>query len=215
MGSKASKPKSKLIFIVGLSDDDSTLSRQWYKLSAIGGKQQRPENAAFRCDVHHFDSKPLQCVIWRHNWNLDMDKGAEWNYYCENKDGLIFIVDANNRNGLDETVSLYRKIINNYRDCPVVLFANRTDLPNAMSLEDIKERFTFNENEKAYQLNKKEINNIYKYSMLNCLTKDIFDIILEYATISCLPRIALEGNLYSTSDLYEVILLLFETIQKL
>lgn len=62
-----------------------------------------------------------------------------WGYYYQNTQGLIFVVDSNDR----ERVGLAREELHKLlqqdelRDVAVLVLANKSDLPNAMSTDEL------------------------------------------------------------------------------
>lgn len=62
-----------------------------------------------------------------------------WKHYYENTDGLIFVIDAADdtrlKEAADELNKLHRET--SLRNVPFLVFANKQDLPNAKSVEQI------------------------------------------------------------------------------
>eukprot|EP01006_Ploeotia_vitrea_P048266 TRINITY_DN67212_c2_g1_i1.p1 TRINITY_DN67212_c2_g1~~TRINITY_DN67212_c2_g1_i1.p1 ORF type:complete len:187 (-),score=16.74 TRINITY_DN67212_c2_g1_i1:127-687(-) len=62
-----------------------------------------------------------------------------WRHYFENTDGLIFVVDSNDRARLQQAKAELHKILEDDSLCraSVVVFANKQDLPHALPVSDI------------------------------------------------------------------------------
>ena len=64
-----------------------------------------------------------------------------WRHYYANTTGLVFVVDSNDRDRLPEVRDELHRLLREeeLRDLPILVFANKQDLPNAMSMEVLKE----------------------------------------------------------------------------
>ncbi|KRT86029.1 ADP ribosylation factor [Oryctes borbonicus] len=69
-----------------------------------------------------------------------------WRHYFQNTNGIIFVVDSNDRDRLEEARSELHNMFQDdeLRDAVLLVFANKQDLPNAMSVDEIKEKLQFN-----------------------------------------------------------------------
>jgi small GTP-binding protein len=65
-----------------------------------------------------------------------------WRHYFQNTQGLIFVVDSNDRERISEARDEMTKMIeeDELRDAVLLVFANKQDLPNAMSVSDISQK---------------------------------------------------------------------------
>ena len=65
-----------------------------------------------------------------------------WKHYYPNTDGLIFCVDSNNADRLEAARDELHKMLNEdaLRNACVLVFANKQDLPNALSTSEMTER---------------------------------------------------------------------------
>lgn len=65
-----------------------------------------------------------------------------WRHYFQNTQGLIFVVDSNDRERAQEAQEELAKMLqeDELRDAVLLVFANKQDLPNAMSAADITEK---------------------------------------------------------------------------
>merc|ERR1712130_70748 len=74
---------------------------------------------------------------------------ALWRHYYQNTHGLIFVVDSNDRERISDDNSakeeLHRMIAEDeLRDAVVLIFANKQDLPNAMSVQEVTDKLGLN-----------------------------------------------------------------------
>eukprot|EP01126_Amoeba_proteus_P024013 TRINITY_DN2411_c0_g2_i3.p1 TRINITY_DN2411_c0_g2~~TRINITY_DN2411_c0_g2_i3.p1 ORF type:complete len:182 (-),score=18.78 TRINITY_DN2411_c0_g2_i3:92-637(-) len=62
-----------------------------------------------------------------------------WRHYYEDTDGLIYVVDANDRVRIQESARELRAILSEeaLRDAAVLVFCNKQDLPEAASVADV------------------------------------------------------------------------------
>ncbi|KAI6188963.1 ADP-ribosylation factor 1-like protein [Aphelenchoides besseyi] len=65
-----------------------------------------------------------------------------WRYYFSNTQGLIFVVDSNDRDRIDEArEELIRMLAEDeLRDAVLLVFANKQDLPNAMNAAEVTDK---------------------------------------------------------------------------
>merc|ERR1739843_15283 len=65
-----------------------------------------------------------------------------WRHYYQNTQGLIFVVDSNDRDRVDAAHEELHKMLNEdeLRDAVLLVFANKQDLPNAMSAAEVTEK---------------------------------------------------------------------------
>lgn len=72
-----------------------------------------------------------------------------WRHYYQNTQGIIFVVDSNDRDRIDENQSVENNAKeelgrmlgeDELKDAVLLVFANKQDLPNAMKVQEISER---------------------------------------------------------------------------
>ena len=75
-----------------------------------------------------------QDKIWRHN--------TVWRQYHQNTQGLIFVVDSNDRDRIDDAKEELHRMLNEdeLRDAVVLVFANKQDLPQAMPAAEVTDK---------------------------------------------------------------------------
>lgn len=70
-----------------------------------------------------------------------------WRHYFQNTQGLIFVVDSNDRERICEAQDELQKMLSEdeLRDAVLLLFANKQDLPNAMAASELTEKLGLNQ----------------------------------------------------------------------
>ncbi|EER17328.1 ADP ribosylation factor 1, putative [Perkinsus marinus ATCC 50983] len=65
-----------------------------------------------------------------------------WRHYYQNTQGIIFVVDSNDRDRIDDAKEELHRMLNEeeLRDACVLVFANKQDLPNAMTAAEVTEK---------------------------------------------------------------------------
>merc|ERR1712048_621992 len=65
-----------------------------------------------------------------------------WRHYYQNTQGLIFVVDSNDRERIEAAHDELTKILSEdeMRDAVVLVFANKQDLPNSMPAAEVTEK---------------------------------------------------------------------------
>jgi len=65
-----------------------------------------------------------------------------WRHYYQNTQGLIFVVDSNDRDRIGEAAEELQKMLREeeLRDAHLLVFANKQDLPSAMSVSEMTDK---------------------------------------------------------------------------
>ncbi|RCH79561.1 ADP-ribosylation factor, Arf Arf6, partial [Rhizopus azygosporus] len=65
-----------------------------------------------------------------------------WRHYYTGTQGLIFVIDSQDRDRIDEARQELHRILSDreMKDCLLLVFANKQDLPNAMSPSEVTEK---------------------------------------------------------------------------
>merc|ERR1712086_14018 len=65
-----------------------------------------------------------------------------WRYYHQNTQGLIFVVDSNDRDRIEDAREELMQMLNEdeMRDAALLVFANKQDLPNSMAPAEMTEK---------------------------------------------------------------------------
>lgn len=74
-------------------------------------------------------------------WDVGGQGGlrSNWKYYLEGCKALVFVVDASDRTRMEEAKTALKTILSyhNLKDVPLMVLANKTDLPNPMTLNEV------------------------------------------------------------------------------
>merc|ERR1711872_788349 len=65
-----------------------------------------------------------------------------WRHYFQNTQGLIFVVDSNDRERISEAKDELHKMVSEdeLKDSIILIFANKQDLPNAMTASELTDK---------------------------------------------------------------------------
>ncbi|KAI7802188.1 ADP-ribosylation factor 5 [Triplophysa rosa] len=65
-----------------------------------------------------------------------------WRHYFQNTQGLIFVVDSNDRERVAESAEELSKMLqeDELRDAVLLVFSNKQDLPNAMAVSELTDK---------------------------------------------------------------------------
>jgi len=91
-------------------------------------------------NVETVEYKKINFTVW--------DVGGQdkirplWRHYFQNTQGLIFVVDSNDRERAAEAAAELKKMLgeDELRDAVLLVFANKQDLPNAMSVAEVTDK---------------------------------------------------------------------------
>merc|ERR1712118_349804 len=79
-----------------------------------------------------------------HVWDVGgQDKIRQlWRHYYTNTQGIIFVVDSNDRDRIDDAREELHKMINDeeLKDAIILVYANKQDLPHAMPAAEVTEK---------------------------------------------------------------------------
>ncbi|XP_075875287.1 ADP-ribosylation factor 4-like [Nelusetta ayraudi] len=70
-----------------------------------------------------------------------------WRHYFQNTQGLIFVVDSNDRERVTEAADELSKMLmeDELKGAVLLVFANKQDLPNALSVGELTEKLSLNQ----------------------------------------------------------------------
>ena len=65
-----------------------------------------------------------------------------WRHYYTGTQGLVFVVDSQDRERIDESKQELHRILSDreMKECLLLVFANKQDLPNAMNAAEITDK---------------------------------------------------------------------------
>jgi len=95
-------------------------------------------------NVETVEYKNIKFTVW--------DVGGQdkirplWRHYFQNTQGIIFVVDSNDRSRIDAARDELHRMLNEdeLRDAVLLVFANKQDLPQAMPPPEMTERLGLN-----------------------------------------------------------------------
>lgn len=92
----------------------------------------------------------METVQYKGIWFTVWDVGGQdkirplWRHYFQNTQGIIFVVDSNDRDRIGDARDELMRMLNEdeLRDAALLVFANKQDLPNAMSVAEVIEKMS-------------------------------------------------------------------------
>mmetsp|Transcript_53500 Transcript_53500/g.106510 ORF Transcript_53500/g.106510 Transcript_53500/m.106510 type:complete len:180 (-) Transcript_53500:85-624(-) len=128
------KPEELRILMVGLdAAGKTTILYKW----SLGTVVSTIPTIGF--NVEQVKYKKFQFTVWDVGGNSKIR--PLWKEYFQGAHGLIYVVDSNDRDRINEAKAELGRMMNDedMRDTAVLVFANKQDLPNAMSAADISD----------------------------------------------------------------------------
>lgn len=133
-------PQSKQAHILLLGLDSAGKSTLLYRLKFAETLATIP-TIGFNVEMVQLQSS-LTLTVWDVGGQEKMR--TVWDCYCENAHGLVYVVDCSEgKKRLEESRKEFKHILRNehIKNTPVVILANKQDLPGALSAEDITRMF--------------------------------------------------------------------------
>jgi len=132
-------PKELRILMVGLDAAGKTTTL--YKLK-LGEIVTTIPTIGFNVETVQY--KNINFTVW--------DVGGQdkirplWRHYYLNTQGVIYIVDSNDRGRIEEAALELHKVLreNDMRDVALLVLANKQDMPQALSVAEITEKLGLN-----------------------------------------------------------------------
>ncbi|XP_053455793.1 ADP-ribosylation factor-like protein 14 [Nycticebus coucang] len=137
LSSKSPKAKQAQILLLGL--DSAGKTTLLYKLKLAGDIVTIP-TIGFNVETLEL-GRGLSLTVWDVGGQETMR--TAWGCYCENTDGLLYVVDSTDRQRLEDSQREFEHILKNehIKRVPVILLANKQDLPGALTAMDITRKF--------------------------------------------------------------------------
>ncbi|AWP08587.1 putative ADP-ribosylation factor 4-like [Scophthalmus maximus] len=90
-----------------------------------------------------------------------------WRHYFQNTQGLIFVVDSNDRERVAESAEELSKMLleDELKDAVLLVFANKQDLPNALSVTELSEKLGL------HDLRNKTVSNLNRNLILSAAVR--------------------------------------------
>ena len=133
MGNKIFHKKDYKLLIIGFDDSGKTIIFKYFK-SFSQNKSTFPS-----IDLN------LECINYKGQnftlWDLGGPKArALWSHYFQNANAIIFVIDSTDKDNIEDAKEEISKLINEeeLKGCTFLVMANRQDLKNAFSPEEIK-----------------------------------------------------------------------------
>ena len=123
------------ILMLGLDGAGKTTMLSKFKIGEI---VKLPSITGFNVEILSY--KGLSFTVWDIG---GQDKIRElWKHNYPNTDGLIFVVDSNNRDRIGYAAEQLKKILSEeeLKDCPILVFANKQDLDNSLHPSEVTEK---------------------------------------------------------------------------
>ncbi|XP_057663997.1 ADP-ribosylation factor 2-like [Diorhabda carinulata] len=91
-------------------------------------------------NVETVEYKNISFTVWDVGGQTRIRK--LWRHYFANTDGLIFVVDSNDRDRIAEAEEELHNMLGeeDLRDCILLIFANKQDLPNSMTTAELTDK---------------------------------------------------------------------------
>lgn len=143
MGLHGSKvPSDARILMLGL--DGSGKSTLLYKLKYNEAVVTVP-TVGFNVEMLETKEKGFVLTVWDIG-GQDMMR-VHWEHYYQDTAGLVFVVDSKDKSRMTEAKQELEKILENksLKDLPLIVLANKQDLPGATSVKDIAEMLNLKE----------------------------------------------------------------------
>lgn len=122
------------ILILGLDASGKTTILNRLK---CGENKQTIPTIGFNCE--HIKFGRLSFVGWDIGGQDNIRK--MWHNYFENADAVVFVIDSNDRRRFKAVKEELKNLVNHrlLRECPFLIFANKQDLPQAMSASNLSD----------------------------------------------------------------------------
>ena len=134
--SKLLNKKDIRILMVGLDEVGKTTIIYYFKT----GKIPKTIESTIGFNVETFEYKNLSFTLW--------DVGGQdkirvlWKHYYKETDGIIFVVDSNDRDRIEDAGEELKKLLaeEDLKDCFVLVLANKQDLNGALPPNEVTEK---------------------------------------------------------------------------
>lgn len=137
MGIVASKKRKARVLMIGL--DSAGKTTILYRLKLGGDVQTVP---TIGLNLEKLAQGKISLMLY--------DVGGQnnvrplWRHYLPHPDAFIYVLDSSDRERVEEAASELHKILAKERSSKVLVFANKQDLPNALSPAQVGEQLTLN-----------------------------------------------------------------------
>lgn len=124
--------KNVRIIMIGLDDAGKTTILNVLK---IGETTETIPTIGF--NVQTLKYKGLNIQVW--DIGGQVQNRVIWKHYYDNTDGIIFVIDSNNKKRIEEAYNEFKKLLTEekLKNCPILIMANKQDLNDSLSPIDI------------------------------------------------------------------------------
>ncbi|KAL7845668.1 hypothetical protein AOLI_G00238600 [Acnodon oligacanthus] len=128
--------KTRQVVLMGL--DSAGKSTLLYRIQR-GVVMQTSPTIGFNVLTLELDKKTV-FTVWDIGGQGSMR--AYWKYYLENSEALVFVVDASDRARMEEAKTALKEVLSdhNMTDIPLMVLANKSDLPDAMTVSEVSKQ---------------------------------------------------------------------------
>ncbi|XP_078058689.1 ADP-ribosylation factor-like protein 14 [Mustelus asterias] len=135
--SKETKTKQARILMLGL--DAAGKSTLLYQLKFGHAEFLTASTVGFNVEMLE-RNKSFALTVWDVGGQYKMRQF--WPYYFQDTDGLVFVVDSADKDRMEDSKREFERMLKNecLKGIPVVVMANKQDLTDAMSAEEITKR---------------------------------------------------------------------------
>ncbi|PRQ76473.1 P-loop containing nucleoside triphosphate hydrolase protein, partial [Rhodotorula toruloides] len=133
--------KTTILYKLKLNQSVTTIPTVGFNVETVTYKNVKFNvwASSFLCSSHDFPADPRR---------FPQDVGGQdkirplWRHYYTGTQGLVFVVDSQDRDRIDEARTELHKILNDreMKDCLLLVFANKQDLPDAMTPTEVTEK---------------------------------------------------------------------------
>jgi len=134
-GSLGAKPEELRILMVGLDAAGKTTTLYKWKLGEVVSTIP-----TIGFNVEQVRYKQFSFTVWDVGGNSKIR--PLWRQYFQGATGLIYVVDSNDRERISEAKEELGKLLSeeDMREAALLVFANKQDLPNAMSAAEVSDK---------------------------------------------------------------------------
>lgn len=77
---------------------------------------------------------------------IDVVPDNNWHSYLKDTDGIILVIDSNDRDKFEKNKEVFTSLINNFelKNCPLLIIANKQDIVTSKSTEEIAKEYDLN-----------------------------------------------------------------------
>ena len=136
----AENKKEKIILMLDLDAGGKTAIL--CKLKMEEGAIELP-TSGFRVETIKY--KDEEFVFWDISGQTRLNR-VLWRHYYANTQGIIFVVDSTDRDRIEEAKEALQGVLNDelLKGIPLLIYANKQDLNEAMNVTEITEKFGLN-----------------------------------------------------------------------